>query len=47
MSLGRFALIILTWMFIDNGLNVPVKTAFDFAYLKPKFLAPRAQPNYV
>lgn len=40
----RFALIILTWMFIDN---VAVKTAFDFAHLKPKLLSPCAQPSYM
>lgn len=47
MSLGKFDLILVMRMFIDNGLIMPVKTDFDFAYLQPKFLAPGAQPNHV
>lgn len=47
MSLGRFDLILIMQMFIDNRLSMPVKTDFDFDYLQPKFLAPGAQPNHV
>ena len=47
MSLGRFDLILIMQMSVDNGLNMPVKADFDFACLQPKFLSPGAQPNHV